>query len=82
MIIKCGFDETGIIRCSIYTTIVELPVFAGMVAGYGCIVYWMCAMEPDASHFLFFKFLLVVFMVVNVGFSLCQSMLRLCCLYD
>jgi ABC-type multidrug transport system permease subunit len=53
------------------TFLVELPILAGMVFGYSCIVYWMCNLRPDAGCFFFF--VLAVFLVLNVGFSLSQA---------
>jgi len=49
---------------------VEVPILFGIVVGYGCVSYWMVGLQPDAEHFIYF--LALIFVVINVGFSVSQ----------
>jgi ATP-binding cassette subfamily G (WHITE) protein 2 len=49
---------------------VELPILMGIVIIYGCVSYWMVGLEPSASAF--FIFLVIIFLVINVGFAVSQ----------
>jgi len=52
------------------TLTVEIPILLGIVIGYGCVSYWMVGLQPDTEHFIYF--LALIFVVINVGFSVSQ----------
>uniref|UniRef100_A0A6B2L0Z9 ABC transporter domain-containing protein n=1 Tax=Arcella intermedia TaxID=1963864 RepID=A0A6B2L0Z9_9EUKA len=49
---------------------VEIPILMIIVFGYGCISYWMVGFEPHTANFVYF--LVLIFVVINVGFSISQ----------
>jgi hypothetical protein len=68
LIKKIGFYST--LSYYLATLSVEFPVLLGIVIVYGCVSYWMVGLEHELISFLYF--LLIIFLVINVGFSMAQ----------
>lgn len=63
-----GYYRTSAYAISSFT--VELPILVITVISYGVAVYWLVGFEKSVECFLFF--LAIIFLIINVGFGLCQ----------